>query len=795
MSYTPCSKCLAPAFGEGEKLVPPLCDECLGVTTQRRSIANDLVDEIMRAGAVKRVSAPKPQEGLTMEMLSPDTSSAPVEQTDTLKLRRRLVSGDFTFAPPTRGPEKEEFEKLPEQVRKDTRIALAAIKQIAEAKSKMAECRAQASTLRHLKGFSSPSLYRKYCDYLNSGGDWHAAMNAAKAGPEHWDTKTKDGMPAEFIVFWRELYVANKRKAAPAHRTLMRIWQTGVWPSGPKRGQPCPVPGYGTWQEWFARKHPGKPLPFGAPTPKGWHYRNLKRPQYSPPKAQEKLAREGIAAARVHTPHVLGTREGLRFLEEVQFDDVKTDWRVIDPATGQIMDLWLLIAIDRATGMVLGFNMRPARTREDATQEHLRLSDMKQLAGWVLERWGLPPYAILWKVENGTATLSEGVAAAVKDLLDGRLTVSYVRMIGGKSSVGYKERAVGNSRGKATTESTINLLHNEGGDIQGQTGPRYDKRPADLQAREKEVFQTWEMAQQLRPELRGQAKYPLLDLIQARAELNRIFGQMNHRTEHEIEGFDFIWEWRPSPQDQWEPLNTAPDVMPPLHETRRRKESPYQRMTALTRGLAWNQVSPLALVAFYECSQRKVTVDTKGEIKFCHEGKDYVFRAPDAAQALPEGTKLLAYHHSRELDLIHLTRLAPHSGYVTTWVKRARIAAHDHEGLAREIEYCQAAMKAHQMAVADHAQDARAELDAIREHNANLKANNDAIDADVVPTAPECAPQIGTVVGAVAVQLHQARAAVAQTVQEAKAAAKDEKALHAAAVAALKTEDNFTTEY
>ncbi len=109
------------------------------------------------------------------------------------------------------------------------------------------------------------------------------------------------------------------------------------------------------------------------------------------------------------------TREGLRFMERIQFDDVKTDWRIFDPVTGEPMDLWLLVARDVATGVLLGFGMRPARVREDGSQEHSKLIDMKMLCAWLLERYGLPPYLMTWIIERGAATLSAGSIAALQE--------------------------------------------------------------------------------------------------------------------------------------------------------------------------------------------------------------------------------------------------------------------------------------------------------------------------------------------------------------------------------------------
>jgi hypothetical protein len=129
---------------------------------------------------------------------------------------------------------------------------------------------------------------------------------------------------------------------------------------------------------------------------------------------------EGTAAAKELLPHILSTRAGLRFLELVTFDDVRTDWLIFDPESGQPCELWLLVARDQATAMVLGFVMHPARARDDGSDSHLGQREMKQLAAWLLERYPLPlDYISTWKVERGTATLSQGSAQALQGVAAG----------------------------------------------------------------------------------------------------------------------------------------------------------------------------------------------------------------------------------------------------------------------------------------------------------------------------------------------------------------------------------------
>lgn len=625
--------------------------------------------------------------------------------------------------------DREEFDRLPDDMRDEVSLLLGAFRLVARSKKRARLFAVQSAALAHYgRGFTVKSLKRKWYLYLNSAGDWRVLKNRARV-PE------SRGLPKAFVEFVQGWFVKNKRVSRQQWIKLRRFWTQGC----DDKGNPFTVPGYGTWQEWFAAEHPGELLPVKCPgVPRGWSYSTLMRARLR--RSQERMAREGEAAARALTPHVLGTRAGLRFLEQVTFDDVKTDFRVIDAGSGEVCDLWLLVAFDTATAVCLGYGMRPARVREDGSQEHLKLIDMKQLCGWVLERWGLPAsYPITWKLENGCATIPEATAAALRELSNGALNVSYASMINGRSPAGYKERALGNSRGKASHEAQNNLLHNMAGDLPGQTGRRWDVRPADLASREKEAREIHALARSLSPELRAQARFPVLTLTQAREELNRIFHEMNSRTLHELEGFADVAEWRPSLHFPWQPMATFPEIAPTSYETRVRKESPYERMQRLVAGLEWQRVARSTLVHFYHETQKFVRVDERGEISFTHDKRDFVFM-PGESGTMEPGTKLLAYFHPQEPDYLHLTRPAPHSGYVATWVRRERVRHGDAGALQAALQYTGAALKA-QREHLHRVSDEQAETDAMRAHNARLlteaTANDHAIEvSDMHAIAP-----------------------------------------------------------
>ncbi len=631
--------------------------------------------------------------------------------------------------------DRPRLANLPTDQQRRVKALQRAFETIFHAKNKEKAFAAAAASFHGQRGFSEDRLRARYFEYIRSHGDWTLLVNAARCPAFARNRQKPVGLPAEFIEFWKRLGLQNKRKYRPAWKKLNRLWREGAH-----------IDGYGTWKDWFKSEFPDRKLPAVCPDllPSGWSYEHLMR--HNPPKSQEVAARVGQAAAREFLPQVLGTREGMRFLQQVTFDDVKTDFRVIDPDSGQVCDLWLLVAHDKATDVRLGYGMRPAVARDDGTQTHLKLRDMKQLAGFILHRWGIAPYAMEWKVERGTATFSEASALAINQLTQGRLTVHYSSMIGGTAPSGYKEKAIGNSRGKGAHEAGNNLLHNECGDLPGQTGRNYSVRPTELAAREQETRDLIKICGALSPHLRDQVEYPVLTLRQAKAALDDVFDRINRRIVHECEGFEEIIEWmsiessQSIPSMQWMPIITMPNPQPAGSRTRVRRESPYERMFRLAKPYEaqWQKMDSSELVHFYEDSHRVVPINEKGEIVFKQDGRSYTFIPPSEQSEISNlkspivpGAKFLAYHHPHNLDFIHLAQLPPHGGYVGTWAQKGRVPHNDREALAAAMEYTAHARKAcftelNQRHIGEvQAADAR-------------RAHNDAIfaQAGLVPVAP-----------------------------------------------------------
>jgi hypothetical protein len=547
--------------------------------------------------------------------------------------------------------------------------------------------------------------FRAKYDLWADKQDWLVLVNKAKA-PAAWRDDNR-GLPEAFLKacetrfgkFGRE---DGKRQAL---LSIKRQWLTGK----NEAGQAVPVPGY---EAGWAKRTVHQ-------VPEGWSYSNITRQikargKFTP--AVRALLHDSESAARQVLPQVLGTRAGLRFMEKITFDDVRLDYLAWNPKTRRAEEVWALIARDEATAMVLGFVLHFSTLREDGTASHLGAKEMKELCAYLLERYPLPPYTVHWVVERGTATLAEAVKAALAELFNDRIKVHYTSMIGTKSPTGYKEKAKGNSRGKASHESHNRLFHTQGSWVEGQTGAHYGIRPAQLPAQIKECEQIAAMEDFLPEEKRGLMKYPLKLTTEIRGVFQQFCQDQNFRKEHNLEGFDTVLEYLDHATGEWkfaDQANTSAGI-----EYRPRKEMPVERAMRLIKQVErWDRIDPAIILTFLEHTQRREEVNAKGEITFKVEGRVVTFS--NSGNPLPPGTEVLAYHHPEEPRFLHLT---DGKGCVLgTWVQRGRGAYQDQAALEAALRYTHSARQTAMDTATELAAPQIADLAAMREHNAALQ--------------------------------------------------------------------------
>ncbi len=558
------------------------------------------------------------------------------------------------------------------------------------------------------------NTFRETYDLWAKEKDWVALVNLAKA-PAAWKPENR-GLPDPFLdyvatKFGEYARADGKRQAIEA---IKRIWRTGR----NEYGEEETIPGY--QKNWSARVR--------DLYPDGWHYSNIirqikARAKFT--KSVRALMHEGTSAAKELLPQHLRTRKDLRFMEQVTFDDVRMDFMMFDPETGNPCECWLLLARDTATTMVLGFVMHPARTREDGSVTHLGLKEMKQLAAWLLERYPLPKdYIVHWVVERGTATLSEGSARALQEMLPNRIQIHFTSMIGGKSPTGYQEKRKGNSRGKGSHESLNRLGHTQASYIAGQIGARYDIRPADLNARLDECAQTWELRKLLPEHLQGREQYTVLIPAEARRHLTQIFLNQNFRHDHAIEGFEQIVEWFDEAAGQWRDRSQwqGGDVV----KWNKRKEKPVERASRLIAGHDWEFVSPDVIIAFLKHTVKHRPVEDGGEITLTLEGALMTFAPAQNANVPAPTTKVLCYFNENDAAFLHVS--TGRGAILGTWYRRGRNTGKDEEALQQAFRYTANALKTAQSRAEQLAEPQRDRLEAIRAHNAELERGNDFIE-------------------------------------------------------------------
>lgn len=563
--------------------------------------------------------------------------------------------------------DQDDYQRLPKDVAGDVDRLLSAFEQVHRERYVRPALKRLAEQLGHRRGFAFGALRDKYYLYVNGGekktgesfqaGDWRCLVDKARCNKsQRGEDEDRDvHLPKDFIEHLKGLFQSNKRKSEPAIRLLYRQWQAGD-----------SIPGYGTWQEWFLDNHPHHPLPPQCPPdlPRGWSRPNLRR--YIPEDAELALAREGISAARNLLPDVITTREGLRPLEVIMFDDVRTDFKILVPGYASPVEINMLVAIDVATGMILRFGMRPGIVREDGARDKLKLMDMKHLVAGIVTQYGVPKdYVMHFIVENATAALKDGTVMALKELSCDRIEVSRTMMIRGTAIWGgYVDKSLGNPKGKAPLESTFNLFHNEAAFLPGQTGRRYDEGPMELAGREAETKSLIRTSRFLTPHERARLKMPFLNRDQARVVIADLWNHIIRRTDHSMEAFQPVGEWRNEKFQQWRPDHelAALSIDPSTVEWRTptRLESPLERWERLVEEVggasAFSKLHPGAVMRLYDDHAKKEI--TNGEIIFKFKNEQFVYRIANvlnARQPLQNEMEVLCYFDREDMSAIHLT--------------------------------------------------------------------------------------------------------------------------------------------
>jgi len=492
------------------------------------------------------------------------------------------------------GSDEALYYNLPKKWREYVDAYFAIFNELAHARNVRAASEQLAERNAHLgRGFSAKTIRRLWRDYRRAQ-DWKVLLNDYKG--------TTQPQPAEFIRELQRLVEKNNRVAAPVFKQIRRNWAAGEV-----------IAGFGTWQDHWAKIHGGD-IPEFFPEdfyPSGWDDRNLYR--YLPSDAQLGLARDGHKATHHLLPQVERTTAGLRPLEGVIFDDVRTDWLVIVPGQPTPVELWLLVAMDIATRKIVAWVAKAYLTDDEGKRQELLRAEMRQLVGSVLQL-GLPEgYPIRLIVENQKATLSTEERKVLAHITGNQVITELSGMTHRTVLPGGYEETSGQPWFKAPLESYFNLFHNELATVPGQTGASYALMPGELEGRKKAARMLLKAAAEadLSADVIRQLKAPFLQYHEAIDALTTIIDLLNNRVEHQLEGFEQRAFFRFSPRESFRPIEELaryPREQIKLAQIKHRLESSQERWERLMQAERFTPVSEISLLPFIAKSIPSVEV-------------------------------------------------------------------------------------------------------------------------------------------------------------------------------------------
>jgi hypothetical protein len=672
------------------------------------------------------------------------------------------LAAPLSFAVPV--ADLTEFSALPEKRRTEIRVLLPLLSRLAQLvaaeHSIESACKIVSASAKHLmRGLSPVSLRRKYEAYL-AEGDWRALV-ANYRGP--------NAQPEEFVQELKRCCELQQRSMKEALRQIRERFAAGE-----------PVPGYGTWIDWYRKEFPTAPLPkvFPRRYPLGWSLRNLLR--YGPSKGSRLIVTRGLAAARRHlSPPVRRDPSQLRPLELIVIDDFELDVLCLFPGDAkhkpQVAPVAGLLATDVATRTAPAWGIGPRLEREEKNADgSVRLVksgirstlDVPQLLHRLFSQHGLPPYPVTILCENATASISPDLEAAIGVMFDGRVKIERTGLINHRTlSNGFIERG-GKPWEKGWVEALFAGVWNILGAQEGYKGSiQRLNGPGDLDEKiriTKLLIGQGEGKLNLPPEKIALLRTPFRSI----EELERVFAWAlalrDARDDHAFIGFErrteFLLEEGGEPQP-FENLALVPVHLQPTLKYIDRAERPIERWQRLTTGVEFQHV-PAAVLALLMLTPKRVEYRSNC-VTFIHDKSGYSYIDPEGTvtREMPEGTKLLAFFDPKSPAQLHLADLR--GAFVGTLVrmggKHGMIDLRDKDALAVAAGLQQRLIN---RAIADvRARHAAADeqLAADRLHNAAVVAQHKAETAGLTT-----AQKIGLAAGEHAQLVHEQKMTAAK---------------------------------
>jgi len=593
-----------------------------------------------------------------------DSALIPVDQSDVALTRAQAEFLPFahhdewvTVKPEEQGRIRELLE-LFSAIEHDERGTVAALNEAA-----------RQNLGRH--GWSFSTLRTLYYAWIESR-DWRAIVH----GYRH-----ESKLPGPFVEELQRMVLHEHRSRFQAMRRIREQWAEGK-----------PVPGYGTWREWFARTYPEREVPshFCGDYPAGWSKSTIY--DRMPSRAQHAFATRGFAAAKAIVGGMIRDTSELRPLEFIVFDDFETDIRV--RAYNPVLKEWEicrcagLLAQDVSTRRVLATGLLP-RLRlprkdgelEEADANRLRKitasrADLQFLLKVIFTRFGIGrDYPMTLLVENAAAAITPDFEQALNLLFGGQVRVCRIGVIKNKTLANGFAQSGGKPWEHGWVESLFNLMHNRAGNLPGQKGSsERENGPADLA---KKILYAEGVLKDVTEEQAVQLRIPFLSIAEAVDAYNVIFDWMARRQDHKMLGFAQVVEWRLGPGDKPKAIEQlgllAPEEQERVELLPPRLESPIERWQRLTAKCAFMKVPEFVTALLTYTPKSKICL-RNGAVSFRHGDVAYSYLDVGGdLKRLPQGTPLMGYFDPAAPAHLYVTDLQGRALGILTSRPHARI--------------------------------------------------------------------------------------------------------------------------
>lgn len=412
----------------------------------------------------------------------------------------------------------------------------------------------------------SASALKKAWYRWDGGGRKAAALMPKYGSPQH-----VKAMPALLVSEIQRLASSQVGGADKDGKGLeaptIRKWLSRDWLAGK------PLPGVGTWQEWWRSMYPALPLP-ATPPAFPWSDKTILRKMGS--RVVQKMGNIGEAAAKNFMPSMQRDYSELRRCELYMLDDVRLDVVAIEELTGRVVTIVCYILIEVASRSIVAFVLKPKHA--------IRAEDVDELLAHALQTEG---YGVgigyvthIW-FERGTIACSKAAQTVLEAGSEGAIKIHRTGMNGGIRWVGAAmDRKSGHAAGKAVIESFNRNLHRRLKHLPGQRGNNHTNQPANLGVGDKEVkdpsksgkkepekvtgetlrleaerLQQFKLAAMVKGE-QADLKLPLLTVSQLHAEVATAIRGHNTDRGHGMQGFHTIQQAEVAP-GVWRDLSNS----------------------------------------------------------------------------------------------------------------------------------------------------------------------------------------------------------------------------------------------